>query len=122
MNPDCLAGKHPACNGDGWDYKMDGPVACRCACHTPNARVVTAAPTKAPPRHLFLLFMQWLMGSAFVVAVVCAPLAFMAGAIAPAVIITVNAVTMALYFYTFKTERATAFINDRVRESRDSRS
>lgn len=37
MNPDCLAGKHPACNGDGWDYKADGPVACRCACHSPSS-------------------------------------------------------------------------------------
>lgn len=33
MNPDCQAGKHPACNGDGWDIDKDEPMVCPCACH-----------------------------------------------------------------------------------------
>lgn len=31
MNPDCKAGKHDACNGDGWDG--ENVVQCPCGCH-----------------------------------------------------------------------------------------
>jgi len=33
MNPDCAAGKHHACRGDGWDFDTDAPCACPCECH-----------------------------------------------------------------------------------------
>jgi hypothetical protein len=33
LNPDCRDGKHPACNGDAWDFALDGPCSCTCDCH-----------------------------------------------------------------------------------------
>lgn len=33
LNPDCKGGKHPACNGDAWDFDMDEPTTCQCPCH-----------------------------------------------------------------------------------------
>lgn len=33
MNPDCAAGKHRACQGDGWDFLRDEPAPCSCECH-----------------------------------------------------------------------------------------
>jgi hypothetical protein len=36
MNPDCAAGKHTACHGDGWDHDADEPTDCPCPCHTPG--------------------------------------------------------------------------------------
>lgn len=33
MNPDCSAGKHPACAGDAWDTTHDQPTHCTCTCH-----------------------------------------------------------------------------------------
>lgn len=32
-NPDCRDGKHPACNGDAWDFDRDSPTPCECPCH-----------------------------------------------------------------------------------------
>ncbi|MCJ1687772.1 hypothetical protein [Rathayibacter sp. VKM Ac-2927] len=37
LNPECVVGKHPACNGDGWDYAANEPVDCTCICHRPAA-------------------------------------------------------------------------------------
>lgn len=33
MNPDCRVGKHPACNGDAWDFDKDDSTNCTCECH-----------------------------------------------------------------------------------------
>lgn len=33
MNPDCLNGKHRACNEDAWDFLRDEPAPCCCPCH-----------------------------------------------------------------------------------------
>ena len=35
-NPDCAAGKHDACNGDGWDNRIDAVCDCPCTCHEPK--------------------------------------------------------------------------------------
>ena len=32
-DPDCVAGKHVACDGRGWDVAADRHVACPCSCH-----------------------------------------------------------------------------------------
>lgn len=36
-SPDCKAGSHPACSGDGWCDIDDQQVPCSCACHQPAA-------------------------------------------------------------------------------------
>lgn len=36
LNPDCAVGKHPACNGDAWDFGADTPCQCECECHSPR--------------------------------------------------------------------------------------
>jgi hypothetical protein len=36
-NPDCVAGKHDACNGDAWDNGSDAPTECGCWCHDEGA-------------------------------------------------------------------------------------
>lgn len=33
INPDCVNGKHHACNGDAWDFTNDLECLCECACH-----------------------------------------------------------------------------------------
>jgi hypothetical protein len=33
MDPDCIVGKHRACNGEAWDYADDAPIPCSCECH-----------------------------------------------------------------------------------------
>jgi len=35
-NPDCAAGKHDACNGDGWDTRFETVCECPCDCHPPK--------------------------------------------------------------------------------------
>ncbi|WP_181028763.1 hypothetical protein [Rathayibacter sp. AY1A4] len=37
LNPECVVGKHPACNSDAWDYDADEPTDCTCTCHQPPA-------------------------------------------------------------------------------------
>ena len=32
-NPDCEAGKHENCYGDGWDALLEQPAPCPCDCH-----------------------------------------------------------------------------------------
>lgn len=32
-SPDCVAGKHGSCVGDGWDDAAGAFVGCPCACH-----------------------------------------------------------------------------------------
>lgn len=34
--PECLTGKHGACNGVAWDFMSDQATPCRCACQTPT--------------------------------------------------------------------------------------
>lgn len=36
LDPDCVAGKHPACIGEAWDDEADKPTRCECACHDIN--------------------------------------------------------------------------------------
>ena len=36
VNPDCRDGKHDACNGDGWDTRLDAVTDCPCTCHEPK--------------------------------------------------------------------------------------
>lgn len=38
VNPDCIQGKHDACNRDAWDELKDQPTDCACFCHLPNNR------------------------------------------------------------------------------------
>lgn len=33
LNPDCMAGKHSACNRDAWCSLNDLPINCCCPCH-----------------------------------------------------------------------------------------
>jgi hypothetical protein len=33
VDPDCLAGKHPACPGWTFDDDLDDEVPCECGCH-----------------------------------------------------------------------------------------
>lgn len=35
-NPECSAGKHSNCSGDGWDLERDEPAQCPCECHEPK--------------------------------------------------------------------------------------
>lgn len=43
VNPDCTAGKHPACRGDAWDLLTDSPAPCSCTCHSPDSSAAVAA-------------------------------------------------------------------------------
>jgi hypothetical protein len=33
IDPDCREGKHPNCDGTGWDTIANAPSSCPCACH-----------------------------------------------------------------------------------------
>ena len=37
LDPDCVAGKHPACQGWAWDDEDDVPCRCECPCHEEDA-------------------------------------------------------------------------------------
>jgi len=33
IGPDCVVGKHPACDGRAWDHEADNITDCACGCH-----------------------------------------------------------------------------------------